>query len=240
MGSMTAADAQKLLDKIVAQIFGFQNPLSLEQFMAKFTFDIRLPQPVTDITDGSTTWAQSTNPTRFVKLQNARGLEMAGATAATDYLRPTRPLKTMEDILSAWNEINLTTTERYKDSLNVSESDNIYYSENVYRSQDIHKSKNILFSDGVNGSEFVVASQRSGDSTFCIRLEDSGNCTSCFNVSWSGNLTNCLFMHDTGDMQDSMFCTNIKGKRFCIANMVYEEAEYRRLKDIVARWILTA
>ena len=58
-------------------------------------------------------------------------------------------------------------------------------------------------------------------------------------MSWSGNLTNCLFMHDTGDMQDSMFCTNIKGKRFCIANMQYDEAEYRRVRDFVVRWILT-
>ncbi len=237
---MTATEAQQLLDKIVGQVFGYQNPLSLEQFMAKFTFDIRLPQPVTDIIDGSTTWAQSTNPTRFIKLKNARGLEIAGASAKNDFLRPTRPLNSIEDVMTAWNEINLTTTERYKDSLNVSESDNIYSSENIYRSQDIHRSKHILFSDGVHGSEFVVASQRSGDSTFCIRIEDSGDCTNCFNVSWSGNLTNCFFMHDTGDMQDSMFCTNMKGQRFCIANMKYEEAEYRRIKEMVMRWVLTA
>lgn len=113
--------------------------------MQKFTFDIRLPQRVSDSTDGSTTWAQSTNPTRFVKLKNARGLELGGASVKTDFLRPRRPLDSIEDILAAWNEINLTTTERYKESLNVSESDNIYHSENVYRSQDIHKSKNVLF-----------------------------------------------------------------------------------------------
>jgi hypothetical protein len=236
---MMAAEAQKLLDKIVGQVFGYQNPLSLEQFMQKFTFDIRLPQQVHDTVDGSVTWAQSTNPARFVKLKNARGLEIGGASAKTDYLRPRRPLNSMEDILAAWSEINLTTTERYKDSLNVAESDNIYFSENIYRSQDIHKSKNVLFSDGVNGSEFIAASQRSGNSAFCIRLEDSGNCTKCFNVSWSGNITNCFFMHDTGDMQDSMFCTNLKGRRFCIANMQYEEAEYNHIKDIVVRWILT-
>lgn len=236
---MTKSEAQYLLDKVVGQVFGYKNPLSLEQFMQKFTFDIRLPQPVTDISDGATTWAQSTNPTRFVRMENARGLEIAGASAKTDYLRPARPLDSIEDIMAAWNEINLTTTERYKDCINVSESDNIYYSENIFRSQDIRKSKNIIFSDGLNSCEFIVAGQRSGDSTFCVRLEDSGNCTNCFNVSWSGNLTNCLFMHDTGDMQDSMFCTNMKGKRYCIANMQYDEAEYKRLRDLVVRWVLT-
>lgn len=237
---MTATEAQQLLDKIIGQVFGYKNPLSLEQFMQKFTFDVRLPQAVSDTIDGSQTWAQSTNPIKFVKLQNARGLEIAGASEKTDYLRPKRPLNSLDDIMAAWNEINFTTTERYRDSLNIAESDNIDYSENVFRSQDIHKSKNILFSDGLNGCEFVVAGQRSGDSVFCIRIEDSGDCTNCFNVSWSGKLTNCFFMHDTGDMQDSMFCTNISGKRFCIANMQYEEEEYYNIKNMVSRWILTS
>lgn len=237
---MTKAEAQELLDKIIGQVCGYKNPLSLEQFMNKFTFDLRLPQQVTDSFDGSQTWAQSTNPVKFVKLKNARGLEIAGASEKTDFLRPKRPLNSMEDVLSAWEEINYTTTERYKDSMNVAESDNISYSENVYRSQDIHTSKNIVLSDGLNGCEYIAAGQRSGDSTFCIRIEDSGECSNCFNVSWSGRLTNCFFMHDTGDMQDSIFCTNISGKRFCIANMQYEEEEYRKIKDMVVRWILTS
>ena len=236
---MTQADAQAMLDKIVGQVFGYQNPLSLEQFMQKFTFDIRLPQQVTDITDGSVTWAQSINPTRFVKMDNARGLQIGEAGPDTDFLRPARQLNSIDDILGAWNEINLTTTERLLESLNCAESDNITHSENVYRSQDIRRSKNVLFTDGLDGSEFIAAGQRSASSTFCIRIDDSGECNNCFNVSWSAKLTNCFFMHDTGDMQDSMFCTNVKGKRFCIANMEYPEAEYKRLKDLVVRWVLS-
>lgn len=231
--------AQALLDTTISQVLGYQNPLSLEQFMAKFAFDIRLPQPVTDSTDNRQTWAQSANPSKFIRMDNARGIELAGASADTDYLRPSRPLDSMPDILQAWNEINYTTTERLKDSMNVAESDSIAYSQNVYRSQDIRRSKNILFSDGLDTCEFVAASQRSGNSTFCIRLEDSGECNNCFGVSWSGKLSNCLFMHDCGDMQDSMFCTNISGKRFCIANMQYSEADYRRIRELVVRWILT-
>ena len=173
---MDAKIAQQLLDTIIGQVFGYKNPLTLEQFMQKFAFDIRLPQQVIDAIDGSITWAQSTNPTKFMKLDNARGLEIAGASKDTDYLRPKRPLSGIEDVLRAWNEINFTTTERYLDSMNVAESDNIDYCENVYRSQDIKKSKNVLFSDGIGGSEYIAAGQRSGNSTFCIRLEDSGEC----------------------------------------------------------------
>ncbi len=237
---MTEKNAKQLLDKIVGQVFGYQNPHSLERFMTKFAFDVRLPQEVYDSFDGSKTWAQSTNPTRFVTMEHARNLEIAGASPATDFMRPKRPLESVEDILTAWNEINYTTTERTIESLHVSESDHVTHSENVYRSQDIHHSKNILFSDGLHECESVVASQRSAKSTYCVRIEDSGGCTNSFGVSWSGNVTNCFFMHDTGDMQDSMFCTNIKGKRFCVANMQYSEEEYKKIKQVVAGWILTA
>lgn len=237
---MTNAQAQKTLDTIIAQITGYQNPLSLEQFMQKFTFDIRLPQEVIDSTDGSSTWASSTNPTRFIKMENARTQEEEEKPGESmSFVRPSRKLGGIQDILTAWNEINLTTAERYKDSLNVSESDNIRGSENVFRSQDVQDSRNILFSDGATNCEFIAASQRSGNSTFCIRLDDSGECTNSFNVSWCYKMTNCLFMHDCGDMQDSMFCTNISGERFCIANMQFSEEEYKRLRDEVVRWILS-
>jgi hypothetical protein len=235
---MTPRHAKEILDKIVGHVFGYHNPLSLDEFMTKFAFDVRLPQQVTDAVDGKPTWAQSTNPTKFMRMSNARNVELGGASPATDYLRPKRSLGNVEDVLTAWNEINFTTTERYKESLSVAESDNVYNSENVFRSQDIHHSKNILFSDGVSNCEFVAAGQRSGGSTFCVRIEDSGVCTNSFGVSWSSKLTNCFFMHDTADMQDSMFCTNIKGKRFCIANMQYNESEYNRIREMVIRWIL--
>lgn len=237
---MTKSDAQVMLDKIIGQVLGYQNTLSVDQFIQKFCFDVNLPQEVFDSFDHTSTWAQSPNPTKYVKMENARGLEIAGASAENDYLRPSRPLGSIQEILDAWGEINYTTTERALDCINVGESDNIQRSENIFRSQDIRDCKNVLFSDGANNCEFVVATQRSGNSTFCIRLEDSGECTNCFSVSWCGNLTNCLFMHDAGDMQDSMFCTNIKGKQYCIANMQYTKEEYEPIRDIVVRWLLTS
>ena len=237
---MTHKEAQSVLDKIVGQIFGFQNHLTLDDFMKKFAFDIRLPQQVVETVDGKPTWASSTNPTRFVRMENARTLEIGGARPSTDFMRPKRSLQSVQDILDAWNEISFTTTERYRECINVSESDHISQSENIFRSQDTHGSRNILFSDGVIRSEYIAASQRSVDSTYCIRLEDSGECSNSFNVSFSSRVTNCLFMHDTGDMQDSMFCTNMKGKRYCIANMQYDEAEYKAIRDIVAGWVLSS
>lgn len=237
---MTDQEAQNILDTIIAQVFGYKNPYTLEQFRQKFCFDINLPQPVYDSMDGSIGWAQSTNPTKYISMENARNLEIGGMSAATDFLRTPRPLESIEDILAAWGEINYTTTSRVSDSINVARSDNVGHSENVYHSTDVRHSKNILFTDGIGSSEFTAACQRSGDLSFCIRVDDSGDCTNCFSVAWCGNLTNCMFMHDASDMQDSLFCTNIKGKRFCVANMQYTEEEYRKIRDIVARWVLTS
>lgn len=41
---MDSKIAQATLDKIIGQIFGYQNPFTLEQFQAKYAFDVRLPQ----------------------------------------------------------------------------------------------------------------------------------------------------------------------------------------------------
>jgi len=230
---MTPQVAKEILDKIMGQIFGFQNPYSLEQFMQKYAFDIRLPVQVNDSTTGEPTWAQSANPTRFITMNNAH-------TKLGDGMRPPRPLGSIQDILGAWNEINLTATERQIESLNVGESDNIYNSENVYRSQDISRCKQVLFSDGIMDCEYIASGQRSQTSSFCARLEDSKECSNSFSVSWSGKVVNSMFIHYCYDMYESLFCSHVTSKKFCVANMQYEEAEYRKIKEMVVRWILTS
>lgn len=227
---MNTTEAKTILDKVVGQVFGYQNPLTLEQAMQKFAFDVPLPQQVHDV-DGSLTWAQSLNGSKFLKMETARARQTG--------IMPPKPLNDLQDVLAAWNEINYITTERAFESINVAESDNIDNSENVFRSQDIRSSKNIVFSNNLNNSEFLVSCNGGRNNAFCIRMTDSNNVANSFEVSWSTKITNCMFIHDCSDMQDSMFCTGMKGGRFCIANMQFEEAEYRRLRDMVVRWVLT-
>jgi hypothetical protein len=231
---MTPDIAKQILDKIIGQVFGYQNPLSLDQFAQKYAFDIRLPSQVNDSTTGEVTWASSTNPTKFLTLLNARK-----RADIDDFMLAPRPLQNIQDILQAWNETNYTSTERYLEALNVSESDCIYNSENVYRSQDINFCKNVLFSDGANKCEFIAALQRSNTSTFCIRVDDSQHINNSFSVSWSNKVSNSFFINDCFDVMECMFCSHVAGKQFCIANMQFEEAEYRTLKDMVIRWVLT-
>jgi hypothetical protein len=232
---MTKQEAQNVLDKIIGQIFGYQNPLSVDKFIEKYAFDVRLPSQVYDTTTSEPTWASSTNPTKFMTLENTRK-----RSAVDDFMLPKRQLTTIQDVLAAWQETNYTSTERYIECINVSESDCVYNSENVYRSQDINKCKNVIFSDGGNNCEFVAALQRSNNSNFSVRVEDSQNITNSFSVSWSNKVVNSLFINDCFDVMDCMFCSHIAGKRFCVANMQLEEAEYKALRDQVVRWVLTA
>lgn len=236
---MDEAQAKAIVDKTIGQVFGFQNPLTLDQVLQKFAFDVRLPQQVIDSSNGQPTWAQSTNPTKFISFENSMNIE--ATTGHNPYERPAKQLNSIQDILAAWSEINEMTTERYLDSINVAQSDNIYSSENVFRSQDIHKCKNVVFCDSmVTGDcDYVVACQRSGGLTFCIRVEDSGECSNSFNVQWCKNIVNSMFISDASNVQDSLFCSHLSNKRFMVANMQFDEAEYRRIKDMVVRWILT-
>ena len=229
---MKKADAQKVLDAVITQIAGFDNTLTLEQFKQKFAYDIDLPVEVQDATTGESTWTAAINAGKYMTLTNVKN-----RVGVDDWMLPKRPITTVNDILTAWSEVNYATTERHIDSVNVTESDTIYFSENVYRSQDVAKSKNIVFCSDVNTSEYLIASQRSGGSTYCIRLEDSGECSNSFSVVWSKNIVNCLFIQDSSDLYECMFCSKLKNKKFCIANMQFEEAEYYRLKEMVLTWL---
>ncbi|HSX31137.1 MAG TPA: hypothetical protein VLE99_04430 [Candidatus Saccharimonadales bacterium] len=231
---MKAPEAQKVLDAVIKQIAGFDNKLTLEQFRQKFAYDIRLPVEVHDATTGESTWTVTMNAGKYMTLKN---VQTRGGV--DDWALAKRPIQSVNDILSAWNEVNYATTERLIDSLNVSESDTIYFCQNVYRSQDIRKSKNVIYCDGGEGNEYVVACQRSGGLTYCIRTEDSGECSNSFSVVWSNNIVNSLFIQDSSNLYECMFCSKLKDKKYCIANMQFEKEEYFRLKKMVLEWLFS-
>lgn len=227
---MTDKEAQEILDKIVAQVFGYKNPFTLDQFRQKYAFDLRLPVEVNDSTTGESTWAISSNPSKFITMDNIM--------QKPEFMIPAEPLNTLEDIIAAWQKTNLTTTERALESINIAKSDSVYSSQNVYYSQDVLDSKNMLFCSTAVRSEYSACIQRSQGQVYSIRVDDSNNCSNSFEVNWSKNISNSLFIQDCYDLADCMFCSHIGGKQYCIANMQFEEAEYKRLRDIVVRWIL--
>lgn len=228
---MNAEQAKGILDKVVGAVFGYQNPLTLEQAMEKFAFDLNLPQQVYDGTTNQPTWANSINPSRFVTMENSQNRE---------WELPKTQLNTIEDIITAWAETNYTTTERQIDSINVAESDSINYSENVYRSGLMRRSKNVLFSRGCIDCEYIVGCSESQTSSFSIRVEDSQLVTNSFNVIWSAKVSNSLFIQDCYDVSDCMFCSHLAGKQYCIANMQCTKEEYELLRLEVIKWIFAS
>lgn len=232
---MNQTQAKEILDKVVGAVFGYQNPLSLEEAMQKFAFDLNLPQQVYDSTTNQPTWASSVNPSRFITMENS-----LRRSEIDEWMLPKRPLSSIEDILAAWAETNYTTTERQIESVGILESDSVNNCENIYRSALLRQCKNMLFSRGCNDSEFLVAGSESKTSSFSIRVEDSQLVSNSFNVIWSAKVTNSFFIQDCYDVSDCMFCSHTAGKQYCIANMQFEKEEYERLKLEVIKWIFSS
>lgn len=232
---MSEKEAKDLLDTVVGAVFGYQNPLSLEEARQKFAFDLRLPQQVYDIKTNEPVWASSANPTRFIAPATKEQMDKE-----SDWMLPKEPIRDIQDILNIWQKTNYTCAERSINSTNIAKSDGINNSENVYMSVDIRNSKNVLFSEGGDSLENVVAISRCGAISNSIRIEDSGLCMNSFSVVWSQKVSNSYFIQDCVDIMDCMFCSHINGKQYCVANMQFTEQEYKELKKIVTHWILAS
>ena len=226
---MNEKESQKIIDDTLFAIFG-ENGLSLEQVLEKFAFDVKLPQEVFDATTGEKTWAISVNPTRFITQDNSY-------KKTDSWMQEKVVPSSLSQLLSLWDRVNYTTTERVYDSENVFESDTIYNSENVWRSSNCNNCKNIVFCDGCHASEYLIASSRSGNCNYCLRVDDSGNCSNSYNIVCSGKIANSFFIQDCGSLNDCMFCSHISNKQYCIANMQFTAEEFFEYKKQIVRWI---
>lgn len=230
---MNNKEALSNIDKIFRNIFGKNNPFTLDEILNKFAFDIKLPQKVYDSMTSKETWAESINPTKFITQDNMEKYDMQHG-----WMQKKKEINSLEDVLKYWKKINYTTTERVYDSENVSESDTIYKSENIYRCLDCRECKNTLFSDGCAKSEFLIGCQRTAGSIFCIRVDDSGECVNSYNVICSSKISNSFFIQDSKELEECMFCSHISNKKYCISNMQFEKEEYFAIKKEIINWIL--
>lgn len=227
--------ALEIVDKIFQSVFDCNNSFSLDGLLEKFAFDIRLPKKVIDSTTNEVTWADSVHSGLFIKNEN-----MLQRDKNIGWMLPKREIHKLQEIIDIWNTINYTTTERVYDSLGVMQSDTIYRCINVYRSTDCRDSRNIVYCDSCGDSEYLLASQRSGNCNYCIRTDDSRDCSNSYNVICSNKISHSFFIQDCSDLYECMFCSHISSKRFCIANMQFEEEEYYAIKKAIIEWILTS
>ena len=228
---MNEKQVKKLIDQVFIGIFDEKCSQTLDDFMKKFAFDIKLPVMVYDSTTNEETWAGSYNSTRFITFDNEEARE--------DWMLPKRNVESIDDIIEVWRETNFTTTERNFNSINVAQSDTVYESENVWRSTCCTKCKNVAFCDSCISSEYLLASQRSTSCSYCLRTDDSINCSNSYNVICSNKISNSLFIQDSSSLHECMFCSHLVNKRYCIANMQFEKEEYFQWKKAVIDWILS-
>ena len=228
---MNEKQVKKLIDQVFIGIFDEKCNQTLDDFMKKFAFDIKLPVMVYDSTTNEETWAGSYNSTRFITFNNEEARE--------DWMLPKRNVESIDDIIEVWRETNFTTTERNFNSINVAQSDTVYESENVWRSTCCTKCKNVAFCDSCISSEYLLASQRSTSCSYCLRSDDSINCSNSYNIICSNKISNSLFIQDSSSLHECMFCSHLVNKRYCIANMQFEKEEYFQWKKAVIDWILS-
>ena len=226
-------EALGIAEKIFRNVFGKGCDLSMNELLGKFAFDVKLPKKVRDTITGETTWADSVNSGKYMSSQNA-----AKRDADLGWMLPKKNVSSLRELIDIWNVVNFTTTERVFDSMYVAKSDTIYRCENVYHSTSCSDSKNVVYCDSCMNCEYILASQRSGTCNFCIRCDDSSDCCDSYNVSCSGKTNNSLFVQDCYDLYECIFCAHIVSKRFCIANMQFEETEYFEIKKKIIEWIL--
>ena len=227
--------ALEIINKIFNSIFDKNNSFSLEELLEKYAFDIKLPKQVNDSITNEITWADSINSGKFITNKN-----MEIKDSKDGWMLPKRNIKNLQELIDIWNSINLTTTERVYDSINVCKSDTIYRSENVYRCTDCSESKNIIYCDSCMNCNYTLASSRSSNCDFCIRTDDSKDCSNSYNVICSNKIKNSLFIQDCFDLYECMFCSHIATKKYCIANMQFEEEEYYEIKKTIIEWILNS
>ena len=227
--------ALEIVNKIFVGVFGKQNTFTLDQLLDKFAFDVKLPKQVVDSTTNEITWADSINSGRYITLSN-----MEKRDKERGWMLEKKPISNLQDLIDIWNSVNLTATERVNDSIDVVKSDTVYRSEKIYRCSDTSDSKNMIFCDSCSNSEFVLASQRSSMCNFCIRVDDSTNCSNSYGIQWSNKVVNSLFIQDCYDCNECIFCSHLANKKFCIANMQFDEKEYFEIKKLIIEWILNS
>ncbi len=231
---MNDKQCKQVLDEIFMGVFEQKCLLNLNDVLSEFAFDIKLPNKVIDAVDGKETWASSINSNKYISQEN-----MMKYDNYRGWMRPKKEISSLDEILTLWNKINYTTTERNYDSINISKSDTIYRSENIYRSQDCRECKNAIFIDGCANSEYILACQRSSNLSYCIRVDDSSNCSNSYSVICSSKISNSFFVQDANSLYECMFCSHISNRRYCIANMQFDKDEYMNIKFEVLKWIVS-
>lgn len=155
------------------------------------------------------------------------------------WMRPYTKLESMEEILKKWAGINYAVASRQVNSVEVEESDEVYNSRGVYASSSIFDSKNIVGSRKLFDCGYLVGCRDDSACSIGTGVRESIYCTRCWEVSWSNKVSRSAFVHDGYDVSECLFCSHLRSKKYCVANIQLEKEEYLRVKEMVKGWVIS-
>ena len=230
---MDLQNTKKIADYIFKDVFGIENPYSLEALQKKFAIDIPRVQKTTCALSKTDMWSRSSKDEKIAS-QKA----IADRFKKDEWVIPKKPLNSIKEILATWKDINYVTGEKYINSKDVAESDGIYNSSSIYQSLSIFDSKNVIFSYKIFDSNYMLASRDDSSCILGIRVKESIFCSSGFEISWSNKISKSMYIHDCFDLYECLFCSHLRSKKYCITNMQFKKGEYFKLKGTIIDWIL--
>lgn len=230
---MDLKKTKQIADYIFKDVFGLANPYSLVELQKKFAIDIPSAQKVRCALSKVDSWTISAKEEKIASQE-----VIVKRFKIDEWMRKRKTLSSIDDILKSWAEINYITGEKYINSQDVAFSDGIYNSSSVFQSVSIFDSKNIIFSYKIFDSNYLLASRDNSSCTLGIRMKENIFCSSGFEISWSNKVSRSMYIHNGFDLYECLFCSHLRTKKYCIANMQFEKEEYVRLKRGVIEWIL--
>jgi len=226
-------DKTEAINYVFKDVFGVNNPFTLEEIERRFCYDIPLPVPVQSASSGEETWIY---PLENKNVLSTKDQNQLGKTH--DWVFPKQPIHSMKDLFKYWDKVNYHTGEKITNSTDILKSDSITNSTNIYRGNFIFNSQNIAFGYNNFDCSYLVASRGNNSCSLGIRLKESIYSSSTFEVNYSNKITRSMFIYNSFNLFECMFCFNMASKQYCIANMQYEKDEYFVIKKMVINWIL--
>lgn len=231
---MDEQQAQRIAQGIIKDVFGRETNFSIPQLQEALGRGILLPEMIPCAHTGEPLYVYDPQPEHRMISETA----FKKQNAIDDWAKPYRPMRSMDDVLSAWQEVNYMSGNKVVQSQNVEKSDCIITSSDVYFSTLINSCKNVVLSQGNSFSNYILACRDNVSCNFGIRVFNSIYCGSSYEVRWSNKVSRSMFIVDSIDLFECMFCYCIRSKKYCIANIQYEKEEYLNIKAIVIDWIL--
>ncbi len=230
---MDERKAKGIVDYAFKDIFGRPNPFSLDEIRKRFAYDINIPERVKDSVSGKETWTVNRKAKKFMHSD-----DVSMALGKNTWAKPKREIRSMDDLLKGWHEINYFATEKEINSRDIAQSESIYYSTGIFGSTRVVQSKNVVFSEYIFESQYIVASLYNIASAAAMRIFDSETTASSFAVEWSAKISKSMYILNCVDMYECLFCSNLQSKKYCIGNMQFTKEEYLPIKEMVIDWTI--